>query len=71
VDAKEQAIRELYDARARRDWEAVRVGFADEIGWHEPGEVDHSGDYRGRDEVFFGSTELFAHSAGRCAYGCL
>jgi uncharacterized protein len=51
VDAKELAIRELYDARARRDWLAVGTLLADEVGWHEPGEEDHSGDYRGRAEV--------------------
>jgi uncharacterized protein len=51
VDLKERAIRELYEARARRDWDAVRVLFTDEIGWHEPGEEDHSGDHRGREEV--------------------
>jgi uncharacterized protein len=51
LDPKERAIRELYEARARRDWVAVGALFADEIGWHEPGEEDHSGDFRGRDEV--------------------
>jgi uncharacterized protein len=51
VDTKERAIRELYDARARRDWDAVRSLLADEVGWHEPGEEDHSGDYRGREDV--------------------
>ncbi len=51
MDVKEEAIRGLYEARAQRDWDAARALFADEIGWHEPGEVDHSGDYRGRDEV--------------------
>jgi uncharacterized protein len=51
VDPKEQAIRELYAHRARRDWDAVRALFAEEIGWHEPGEEDYSGDYRGREEV--------------------
>jgi uncharacterized protein len=51
VDPKERAIRELYKARARRDWVAVRSLFADEIGYHEPGEEDHSGDFRGRGEV--------------------
>jgi hypothetical protein len=51
VDTKERAIRELYDARARRDWDAVRSLLADEVGWHEPGEEDHSGDFRGREEV--------------------
>jgi ketosteroid isomerase-like protein len=51
VDAKERAIRDLYDARARRDWGAVGSLLADEVGYHEPGEEDHSGDFRGRDEV--------------------
>ena len=51
MDSKERAIRNLYEARARRDWAAVRTFFAEEVGWHEPGEEDHSGDYRGRDEV--------------------
>jgi uncharacterized protein len=51
VDVKEQAIRDLYEARARRDWDAVAALLADEVGWHEPGEEDLSGDYRGRDDV--------------------
>jgi ketosteroid isomerase-like protein len=51
VDSKEQVIRELYDARARRDWGAVRALLADEVGWHESGEEEHSGDFRGREEV--------------------
>lgn len=51
MDTNERAIRELYDARARRDWDTVRSLLADEVGWHEPGEEDHSGDYRGREEV--------------------
>ena len=51
MDTKEQAIRDLYAARGRRDWDAVRALFAAEIGWHEPGEEDHSGDFRGLDEV--------------------
>jgi ketosteroid isomerase-like protein len=51
VDPKERAIRDLYEARARQDWAAVGALFADEIGYHEPGEEDHSGDFRGREEV--------------------
>jgi ketosteroid isomerase-like protein len=51
MDTKEQAIRDLYAARARRDWDAVRALLADEVGWHEPGDEDHSGDHRGRDDV--------------------
>jgi ketosteroid isomerase-like protein len=38
VDAKERAIRDLYEARERRDWEAVGALLADEVGWHEPAE---------------------------------
>ena len=41
----------MYDARARRDWDGVRKVLADQVGWHEPGEEDHSGDFRGRDDV--------------------
>ena len=51
MNAGERVIRNLYDARARRDWDAVRALFADEIVWHEPGEEDYSGDHRGRDAV--------------------
>jgi ketosteroid isomerase-like protein len=51
VDPNERAIRAFYEARARRDWNAVRSLLAEKVGWHEPGEEDHSGDYRGRDEV--------------------
>jgi hypothetical protein len=51
VEANERVIRELYAARARRDWDAVRALLADEVGWHEPGDEDHSGTYLGRDEV--------------------
>ena len=51
MDANERVIREFYAARARRDWEAVRALLADEVGYHEPGEEDHSGDYLGRDDV--------------------
>jgi uncharacterized protein len=64
VDSKERAIRELYDARARRDWDAVRELFADEIVWHEPGEEDHSGDYRGREEVIALLEKLVAVTEG-------
>ena len=51
MDPKERAIRELYDARARRHWDAVGSLLADDVGWHEPGEEDHSGDFRGREDV--------------------
>jgi hypothetical protein len=51
VDPKERVIRDFYDARARRDWDAVRALLADNVGWHEPGNEDYSGDLRGRDDV--------------------
>jgi ketosteroid isomerase-like protein len=64
VDAKERVIRELYDARARRDWEAVRSLFAEEVVWHEPGEEDYSGDHRGRDVVVALLERLLAVTQG-------
>jgi ketosteroid isomerase-like protein len=60
VEASERAIRDLYDARARRDWGAVHALLADEVGWHEPCEEDHSGDFRGRDDVPFGVTPEYS-----------
>jgi len=64
VDPKERAIRELYDARARRDWDAVASLLADQVGWHEPGEEDHSGDFRGREEVVALLEKLVAVTEG-------
>jgi ketosteroid isomerase-like protein len=58
VDPKERTIRDFYDARARRDWDAVGSLFADEVGYHEPGDEDHSGDFKGRDEVVALLTKL-------------
>ena len=46
MDSKERMIREFYDARTRRDWDAVGSLFTDEVGYHEPGEEDHSGTSR-------------------------
>jgi len=64
MDRNERAIRRLYAARARRDWAAVRSLLADEVGYHEPGEEDHSGDYRGRDDVVALLEKLVAVSEG-------
>jgi len=64
MDPKERAIRELYDARARRDWGAIPALFAEEIAWHEPGEEDHSGDYRGPDVVVALFEKLVAVTEG-------
>jgi ketosteroid isomerase-like protein len=51
VEAKEQLVRSFYDARARRDWAAVRELLAADVVWHEAGEEDYSGDHRGRDRI--------------------
>jgi uncharacterized protein len=64
VDANERVIRELYAARARRDWDTVRTLLADEVGWHEPGEEAHSGDYLGRDDVVALLEKLVAVTEG-------
>lgn len=64
MDPKERAIRDLYDARARRDWDAIPVLFAGEIAWHEPGEQDHSGEYRGPDKVVELFSKLVAVTGG-------
>jgi ketosteroid isomerase-like protein len=64
VDANERVVRDLYDARARRDWEAVRVLVADDIVWHEPGDEDYSGDYRGREAVVGLLKKLLAVTGG-------
>jgi uncharacterized protein len=64
VDANERVIRDLYDARARRDWDAVRALVADDVTWHEPGDEDYSGDYRGRDAVVELLKKLLAVTGG-------
>lgn len=64
MDPKERTIREFYAARTRRDWDAVRLLLADEVGYHEPGEEDHSGDFKGRDEVVALLTKLVAVTQG-------
>ena len=51
MDPKERTIRAFYNARMRRDWNAVGSLLTDEVGYHEPGEEDHSGDFKGRDQV--------------------
>ncbi len=64
MDAKERAIRELYAARERRDWDAVRGLLADDVAWHEPGSEDYSGDYRGPDAVVELLRKLLAVTEG-------
>jgi uncharacterized protein len=51
LDPKEEAIRALYAARAERAHERLRPLLAEDVVWHEPGEEDYSGEYRGPDEV--------------------
>lgn len=51
MDPKEEAIRALYAARAENAHERVRPLLADDVIWHEPGEENYSGDYRGPDDV--------------------
>jgi uncharacterized protein len=64
MDANERAIRNLYEARRQRDWDAVGALLADEVGWHEPGEEVHSGDFRGRDDVVALLQKLNAVTSG-------
>jgi uncharacterized protein len=45
-------------------WDAVRSLLAEEVGWHEPGDEDHSGDYRGRDDVVALLEKLVAVTEG-------
>ena len=64
MDPNERVIRDFYAARARRDWSAVESLLADEVGYHEPGEEDHSGDFRGRDDVVALLTRLVTVTEG-------
>ncbi len=52
MDAKADLVQAFYDARARRDWLAVRAMLAEDVAWHELGpQQDYSGDHHGREEV--------------------
>ena len=51
MDRKEQLVRDFYAARERRDWGAVKEMLAPDVGWHEAGQEDYSGQHRGREEV--------------------
>jgi ketosteroid isomerase-like protein len=45
-------VRELYEARARHDFEAIRSILADEVVWHEPDlGTEHTGDLHGAEAV--------------------
>jgi ketosteroid isomerase-like protein len=67
VDAKERLVRDLYAARDRRDSEAVRALLSPGVIWHEPGNEDYSGDYRGPDEVTALLEKLLAVTDGSFA----
>jgi ketosteroid isomerase-like protein len=64
LNGNERVIRALYEARARRDWEAVRALLADDVVWHEPGDEDYSGDYSGREAVLALLQKLVAVTDG-------
>ena len=52
MTAIERTVLDFYDARARRDWEAVRALLAPDVIWHESaGNVDYSGAHHGRETV--------------------
>jgi ketosteroid isomerase-like protein len=52
MTAIERIVLDFYDARERRDWEAVRTLLAPDVTWHESdGNLDYSGAHHGRDTV--------------------
>jgi ketosteroid isomerase-like protein len=64
VDAKEQTVRRLYEARANREWDTVGALLARDVVWHEPGEESYSGDYHGREDVLTLLQTLVAVTGG-------
>jgi ketosteroid isomerase-like protein len=64
MHSNERVVRQLYDARARRDWDAARALCADEITWHEPGEEEPSAVHRGQDQVVALFEQLVAVTDG-------
>jgi uncharacterized protein len=52
MNAIERIVADFYDARARRDWDAVRTLLAPDVIWHESdGNLDYSGAHHGRETV--------------------
>lgn len=52
MDENKRVVRDLYAARQRRDWSAVRSLLAADVTWRETdGNGDYSGDHHGRDTV--------------------
>jgi uncharacterized protein len=50
-DENERVVRDLYAARARRDWAAVGDLLAEDVTWYESGDEDYSGSHRSRETV--------------------
>lgn len=45
-------VRDLYEARARGDFDAIRLVLADDVVWHEPDlGTEHTGDLHGPEAV--------------------
>lgn len=52
MEEKERIVRDLYAARDRRDWDAVRELLAADVVWREAdGTQDYSGAHHGRETV--------------------
>lgn len=65
MDANLQVVRDLYAARERRDWEAVRALLAEEVAWRElTGDQDYSGEHHGRETVARLLEKLVAATGG-------
>ena len=65
MDANQQVVRDLYAARERRDWDAVRAVLAEEVVWREGnGDQDYSGDHHGRETVARLLEKLLATTGG-------
>jgi ketosteroid isomerase-like protein len=47
----EVIVRSLYEARAERNEIKIAEVLTDDVVWHEPGDLDYSGDYVGKQRV--------------------
>lgn len=47
----EVIVRSLYEARAERNEAKIAELVTDDVVWHEPGDLDYSGDYIGKQTV--------------------
>jgi hypothetical protein len=55
-------VRQGYNAFIAGDMEWLNEHFDDTIVWHEPGDNQFSGDFRGRDEVFAHFAKLVGYA---------